>query len=72
MWTSSAPIWRLKPTISVNMIAARRRVSACRVLVLSAGIAAIIVHALGICQIVRTPALRHATARASLDAPLLI
>jgi hypothetical protein len=24
---SSAPIWRLKPTMSVNMIAARRRVS---------------------------------------------
>src|SRR3989454_2475482 len=34
---SLLPIWRLKPTISVNMIAARRRVSACRVLVLFSG-----------------------------------
>jgi hypothetical protein len=27
MRASSAPIWRLKPTMSVNMMAARRRVS---------------------------------------------
>src|SRR5713101_4827021 len=28
MWASSAPIWRLKPTMSVNMMAASLRVSA--------------------------------------------
>jgi hypothetical protein len=40
MRASSAPIWRLKPTMSVNMIAASRRVSAC--LALSSGIGGII------------------------------
>jgi hypothetical protein len=38
MRASSTPIWRLKPTMSVNMIAASRRFSADAVLLASSSI----------------------------------
>src|SRR5262245_52560982 len=56
MRASSAPILWLKPTMSVNMIAARRRVSTCLVLAIFSGMAVIIVRLLPPCQ---TPARRR-------------
>src|SRR2546428_10756076 len=47
---SSAPIWRLKPTMSVNMMAASLRLSVCAVLLVSSRIEVIILPAPLGCQ----------------------
>src|SRR5262244_3752898 len=50
MRASSVPIWRLKPTMSVNMIAASLRVSAGRMLAWSSDMGQIIGYAACGCQ----------------------
>src|SRR5262245_42660684 len=75
LWTSNsrsmraslAPIWRLKPTMSVNMIAARRRVSNC--LSLSFGMRGIIGQVACGCQIALGFYRRRTANRAGLWLP---